>query len=386
MARKRSGKLAGIEVIHRKGCPAKLRSDAECRCKPGYRALVFDKRVGRRAKTKVFGTLREARDERTRLLAALRDGSLAKPTSITFQDAAKALIEGMSSGAVRTRRGRIYKPGTVLCYEGVLRVYALPEIGAERLSDIDRFRIQRLISSLLARGLSGSTVNNAIVPVRLVFGHAVDHGVLTVDPTAKLRMPALNEPDLQIVSADETEARLELLGGWVRAAWATAFYAGLRRGELLGLRIEDVDFEHQLISVEQSFDVKSGQFVKPKSKAGERSIPLTECLAAVLRPCIDGLPWHSGLIFGEDHETPVRAGRITELAWQRWRAAGFDRLILHAARHTFVSFMIAAGLNPKAIQTFAGHASIAFTFNRYGHLFPGQEQEAAQLLDNYLGQ
>ena len=57
---------------------------------------------------------------------------------------------------------------------------------------------------------------------------------------------------------------------------------------------------------------------------------------------------------------------------------------MHEARHTYASLMIAAGVNAKALSTFMGHASITITLDRYGHLFPGSEEEAAELLDSYL--
>lgn len=71
---------------------------------------------------------------------------------------------------------------------------------------------------------------------------------------------------------------------------------------------------------------------------------------------------------------------------QLFHAAGLpDRLRLHQARHTYASFMIAAGLNAKALSAFMGHSSIKVTFDLYGHLMPGTATEAATLLDAYLG-
>jgi integrase len=67
-----------------------------------------------------------------------------------------------------------------------------------------------------------------------------------------------------------------------------------------------------------------------------------------------------------------------------WRVAGLQAIGLHECRHTFASLMIAAGVNAKALSTFLGHASVMITLDRYGHLFPGSEQEAADLLDSYL--
>jgi integrase len=66
--------------------------------------------------------------------------------------------------------------------------------------------------------------------------------------------------------------------------------------------------------------------------------------------------------------------------------AGLDRITLHECRHTFASLMIAAGVNAKALSTFMGHANISITLDRYGHLMPGSEAEAADLLDAYLAE
>jgi integrase len=75
------------------------------------------------------------------------------------------------------------------------------------------------------------------------------------------------------------------------------------------------------------------------------------------------------------------------LRWQRWRSPSLQLLrpiTLHECRHTFASLMIAAGVNAKALSTYMGHSTISITMDRYGHLMPGNEAEAAGLLDAYL--
>jgi integrase len=82
---------------------------------------------------------------------------------------------------------------------------------------------------------------------------------------------------------------------------------------------------------------------------------------------------------------PRRAGRSqAQRALTAWKKAELEPITLHEARHTFASLMIAAGVNAKALSTYMGHASITITLDRYGHLMPGNEEEAAALLDAYL--
>jgi integrase len=90
------------------------------------------------------------------------------------------------------------------------------------------------------------------------------------------------------------------------------------------------------------------------------------------------------LIFGRGGVRPFAASTLYARAHRVWEEAGLSPITLHQCRHTYASMMIAAGVNAKALCTFMGHSSIAITYDRYGHLFPGSEREAARLLDAYL--
>jgi integrase len=90
------------------------------------------------------------------------------------------------------------------------------------------------------------------------------------------------------------------------------------------------------------------------------------------------------LIFGRTTDEPFRPDTLQERADKAWEAAKLERITFHECRHTFASLMIAAGVNAKALSTYMGHANISITLDRYGHLMPGSEEEAAGLLDAYL--
>ena len=86
---------------------------------------------------------------------------------------------------------------------------------------------------------------------------------------------------------------------------------------------------------------------------------------------------NASLIFGRTATLPFVPNRLQERADEAWEVAGLEGLTPHACRHTFASLMIAAGVNAKALSTFMGHANISITLDRYGHLMPGSEEEAA---------
>lgn len=124
--------------------------------------------------------------------------------------------------------------------------------------------------------------------------------------------------------------------------------------------------------------------VAPKSAAGARRVPIANALRSFLAPLSLAAPADAdGLVFGTKGR-PFSASSLYERAGRAWKRSQLDPICLHACRHTFASLMIAAGVNAKALSTFMGHANISITLDRYGHLMPGAEAEAASLLDTYL--
>ena len=166
--------------------------------------------------------------------------------------------------------------------------------------------------------------------------------------------------------------------------WTSALYAGLRCGELQGLRWSDVDFEGGLIRVERSWDPKVGP-IEPKSRSGRRRVPLAGPLRAELAAHRLRKAREAGsLVFGRSASVAFHPAALAKRARSHWARASLAPIGLHECRHTYAAFMIAAGVNAKALSTYMGHASITITLDRYGHLMPGNEGEAAKMLEGYL--
>lgn len=379
MQRKRSQQ--GIRVRHSRSCSSQ--AGRRCNCSPSYEASVFSARDGKKLR-KTFSTLAAARAWRSDAWSALRKGRMRAPTSTTLREAAEAWLDGARDGSIRTRSGDAYKPSALRGYEQALRTRVLPDLGAAKLSDIERADVQDLADRMLAHGLDPSTIRNALMPLRAIYRRAVARGEVAVNPTTGLELPAVRGRRDRIASPKEAAALLAALPEEERALWATALYAGLRRGELMALDWQHVDFTTGVIRVERSYDPKAQIFVAPKSRAGTRKVPI----ASVLR---DYLIAHklragrsAGLVFATRNGTPFNSWAAKARADKAWKAAGLAPIGLHDSRHTFASLMIGAGVNAKALATYMGHASITITLDRYGHLMPGNEDEAANLLDAYL--
>jgi integrase len=245
--------------------------------------------------------------------------------------------------------------------------------------------LQDLADQLTGQGLSASSVRNTILPLRAIFRRTLNRGEVAINPTLKLALPAVRGRRDRIAAPAEANALLDALPDLERAIWATALYAGLRLGELQALDWNHVDLKRNLITVERSWDRHAG-FIAPKSNSGVRRVPITptlrrELLNHRLRQGKGG----QGLVFPNQGGTgPFNPGTAALHSKPAWAKAGLTGIGLHECRHSFAAYMIAAGINSKALSTYMGHASITITLDRYGHLLPGNEAEAAQLLDSWL--
>jgi integrase len=375
----------GIVVKHRAGCASE--HQARCNCRRVYQAAVWSARDHRRIR-KHFNSLEDAKIWRAESYRRLRRRELRVSSAITFAQAAEQWLLEVRTGAIRTRSGDLYKPSTIRSYELALRGSEhgveglILALGSIRLTNLTVEDIQEYADKMLAGGAQPSTIRNAIMPVRVIC--AWRRREVAVNPTDGLRLPAVRGSRDRVASPGEAELLLAALPAGDRALWATALYAGLRRGELMGLRWQEVDLLRGVIHVVRAWDPKEAQIVAPKSKAGTRTVPIPGALRSYLAPLkLAADADLETLVFAINGE-PFAASSITERARRTWSQAGLQEISLHECRHTFASLMIAAGVNAKALSTFMGHANISITLDLYGHLMPGAEDEAAELLDAYL--
>jgi integrase len=384
----------GIVRRHSAGCPAK--SGKRCQCRAGYEAWVYLPHEKKKVR-KTFARKAEAKSWRADALGAVSKRTLQSPSPTTIEQAAWLWLEAAQSGGVRDRSGHIYKPGTLREYRRSLAQRVLPEFGETRFADLSRAEVQSFVDRLLGEGLSPSTVGNTLNPLQAMYRHAIRRDFVVVNPTRDVELPADRSRRDRIASAAEAERLLLALPVEDRPIWATAFYAGLRRGEIQALRPSDVDFASSEITVNRSWDQYEGP-IPTKSRAGRRTVPLIGVLRSYLETVeIDSA---SELLFGRKDGEPFapksisqRAGRAWEEANQRESEAAerdgrepdpLRPITLHECRHTFASLLIDAQVNAKAIQEFMGHATIEETFSRYGHLMPGARNQAREMIDAYL--
>ena len=268
---------------------------------------------------------------------------------------------------------------------GYLQRYLLPQFGTMALGDIRYMTVRTWISELSTSGLAPSTVTKAGQLMSKIMRSAVQAGLVTSSPCDGVKMPRIERMEMRFLTTPEVDHLAEAMDPRYRAVVLLAAYGGLRAGELFGLRAKRVDVLRRQVAIAETVVDVGGHlhFGPPKTRAGHRMVPLPrvaseplgEHLAAYARTPED-------LVF-----TAPEGGPVSLNVWRRrfWvpatRAAGVGHLRPHDLRHTAVALWIAAGAHPKEVAVRAGHTSVSFTLDRYGHLFPGSEEVLNDSLD-----
>jgi integrase len=396
--------LDHIDIVHQRKCGQ--RAGGRCNCAPSYRVQLWDPRA-RKLHRKTFRVKAEAVTWRDDMKIAIRHGKVRPQIRTSVSQAASALVAGMADGTILDRKGAPYKPSTRRSYEQAINGYLKADpLASLALTDVRRADVQDYVDRLREQGLSPSTIANKLDPVRVIFRRALRRDEIAVDPTVELELPAIRGRRERIAGRAEAAALIDALPESERALWATALYAGLRRGELRAMRWSDIDLatEPAVIHVRRTWDDAEGE-VDVKTEAGFRSVPLTGRLCALVVE--HGLATRRGgddLVFGRTASDPftpttVRTRALTAWGWKRipnpepegsrmvWvkaRDHALDPLTPHEARHCAASYLIEAGLNDLELTATIGHSDSRTTKRIYGHLFPDSGATIAAKLDAYL--
>jgi integrase len=384
----------GIWVRHSRSC--RSHNGGTCSCKPTYWASVYSKRDRKKVR-KPFPTLAAAKGWRIDAMKAVRDRKLRAPSAKTLRQEVDEWLAGARAGEIRNKREQPYKPAVIRNYELALRLRVLDELGDRKLADISEADLLDLKERLNGQGCSDSTIRNTFVPLQAIYRRARRRGDVPINPTLDLGLPTAGRRDRAATPAQAVEF-LDALPEFERGLWALAFYSGLRRGELRGLRNRDVDFEAGTISVVQSWDDKAGP-IAPKSVAGTRTVFMLDALRPLLEPLKDRHPEPDGLFFGASAFTAFEPRNIERKARRALRAendrrreeaaeVGTDAVLvewfgLHEARHSFSTYLDHAGVSETRADRYMGHAA-AGVAGRYRHLLPGQLAEETRRVDDYL--
>lgn len=264
-----------------------------------------------------------------------------------------------------------------------------PGLGAVPMAELDRGRVQRWVNGLAA-AYGATNVRKAVTLLRTVCAEAVDQGLMERDPTRKLKVPAPDSGEPNTIAPEDLARLLEDLDRprdrerpQTVMGMKIAVFTGMRRGEVAGLRWQDVDLEAGVIHVRRAIGIGRGgsMYVKdPKTAKSRRDIPILPSLAEALEgwraevaaECARaGEPFRGSLyVCGEvdgSHADPRKLWRAYKRRVDRLGIVGTkgEPPKFHDIRHTFATLAIANGADVKSVSSIMGHASAAMTLNVY---------------------
>jgi integrase len=313
------------------------------------------------------GAERYERALRRELLLGRRveqDKEAEAPEATTFG----AFVRQFEATYVKTNN----KPSEADTKRSIFRCHLLPAFGRHRLHEIGARDIESYKARKLEAGLAPKTVNNHLTVLRRTLAVAVEWELLRHLPVVKwLRTPP---PEFDFLTFEEAERLVVGADPEWRAMILVALKGGLRLGELLALRWEDVDLVAGRVMVRRS--VTRGYVTTPKSGKA-REVPLGE---TVLRALKAHRHLKGELVFAGDRGAMLVKGESKWPLWRACRRAGLRLIGWHALRHTFASHLVMRGVPIKAVQELLGHASIEMTM-RYAHLSPDVRRDAVRALD-----
>lgn len=283
-----------------------------------------------------------------------------------FRDFAKQFLE--------TYAETNNKPSEVASKKMILRVHLTAFFGDLRIDEIEVEHIEKYKAKKLKGKRSAKTVNNHLTVLHRLFVVACEWKKLSHAPTIRwLKAP---EPEFDFLTFTEADALVAHALSAARPLIVTGLRTGLRLGELLALRWDDVDLVAGRIVVRRS--VTGGIVGTPKS-GRKREVPLSQQALDTLREHREVTP--GVLVFPGERGAMLDKGKTKWKLWTSCKRAGLRRIGWHVLRHTFASHLAMRGAPLKAIQELLGHASMEMTM-RYAHLSPDARRDVVRLLDD----
>jgi integrase len=282
----------------------------------------------------------------------------------------------------------------------MVRIHLVPTLGQLRLNQLKAQHVQRLLADKTATGLSARSVEYIWLVLRRALKLAVRWDLVARNIAEQVTPPRPVHTEVTPLSIPEIHLVLDEAGTMRYGAAVTlALTTGMRRGEILGLQWDDIDYADgsARLRVCRTLQRIDGQLQcgDPKSAKSRRSITLTSIainalhrqrVAQAEERLAAGELWVSeGYVFATPLGHPVDPRNFHRSWHSLLDRVGLDRRPLHEARHTAASLMLSSGVALKTVQETLGHSSIQLTADLYGHLMPGDADRVAYAVDKALG-
>ena len=291
------------------------------------------------------------------------------------------------------------RPSSHQTYKGYIENHIKPNIGDIPLEKLTTLDLQRLYKTLLAngrvdrleskgqpKGLSPKTVRNIHQILSSALKLAQEQRIILTNPAEGCALPKVEHREMKTLPVEQLQSFLrEAKDSGVFELYYLELATGLRRGELLGLKWEDIDLEHGDLRVRRQIARINGRVVEAplKTKNAYRTLPLAEDTISILKEQkkkVGSSPW----VFPSATGGPISPDSVLHMLHRVLKRAGLPQVRFHDLRHTFATLALQNGVDIKTVSGMLGHFSAGFTLDTYAHVTTSAQKAAANTMGKLL--
>lgn len=335
-------------------------------------------------------TQAEVKEKLKKALADSQKLDLAKQGKYTVGTWMDAWFENVAKIKVR--------PSSHQTYRGYIDNHIKPNIGNIPLEKLTTMELQKLYRKLLTsgrvdrieaekqpKGLSAKTVRNINQVISSAMDLAVAQKIILENPTNACSLPRVGHKEMQTISAEQLQSfQEEAKRSGVYEMYYIELSTGLRRGELLGLKWEDIDMKQDIIRVRRQISRINGKIVEAplKTKNSYRAVTISPQAIEVLKA--QKKKTNDEYVLPSPNGGPISPDSVNNMLHRVLDRAGIPRVRFHDMRHTFATLALQNGVDIKTVSGMLGHFSAGFTLDTYAHVTTAAQKEAAETMGNVL--
>lgn len=283
-------------------------------------------------------------------------------------------------------------------YEYAIGPHIKPTLGRIKLKDLNPAQVRWFYRDRVDSGLAPATVHKLHVVLHKALKAAVVDGLIPRNVSAGLKLPKLSREEIAPLSGEEARRLLDAARGErLEALYVLALNTGIRQGELLALKWDDVDLEGGVLRVRRTLTKVGKTYTtgEPKTRGSRRVIRLTTAAVEALRAHLScqleemermgSLYQPGGPVFATEAGTIINPSNLRNRSLKPLlSAAKLPPIRFHDLRHTCATLLLSKNVNPKIVSEMLGHASVSITLDIYSHLMPDMQEKAAEALEDAL--
>src|SRR5713226_6368859 len=331
------------------------------------------------------------------LAGRLDRGCRAVQNGIYTDARGTTLGEFLDRWLVEAVRPRV-RAWTFAGYEVHVRLHIKPVLGRVPLEKVTPQHVQHLLNRKLEEGLKPKSVRYLRGTLRTALNDAVRWGLVSRNAAALVDGPRVERFDIQPFTPAEARVFLDSIAGErLEALYSVALTMGLRQGEALGLRWQDVDLELGYLRISKQLQRVHGapQLVEPKTAMSRRTLAMPPMITKSLEQhrvrqrqerSNAGNRWaETDLVFASTEGKPLDGTAISKGFHRLLERAGLQQRRFHDLRHSCATLLLVQGVSPRVVMDLLGHSQIGLTMNTYSHVIPDLRRDAADRMQDLLG-